>query len=207
MCLTTMRYFFHIKNILKKYLKKNNKIHQKILLMSAVCQIVFLDFREYAVIDCSVEISKKLKIYPGLINSALKNISKDKSELKKNLINYKVFPHWFKKEFYNESKERKDTFTKNFFSKPNLHIVFKSEDELKKFEKKLIKTSELSGFLKDDSNKIFNLPSFKKGEWWIQDLSSFLPINIFKKNFENKEVLDLCAAPRRKIFSSNLLKS
>ena len=44
----------------------------KFLLISAITQIVYLDFKEYAVINCSVDISKKLNIYPGLINSVLK---------------------------------------------------------------------------------------------------------------------------------------
>ena len=206
-CLTTMRYFFHINNILKKYVKKNNKIHQKILLMSAVCQIVFLNFKEYAVIDCSVEISKKLKIFPGLINSVLKNISKNKSELKNISINYEVFPTWFKKEFINESIEKKKTFLKNFYSKPNLHIVFKSDLQLRKFEKKVIKTSELSGFIEDETDKIFTLSSFRNGDWWIQDLSSFLPMYTFKKDLRNKEVLDLCAAPGGKSFQAICSKS
>ena len=45
---------------------------ERVLLISAVTQIVFLNFKEYAVINCSVEIAKKLKSYPGFINAILK---------------------------------------------------------------------------------------------------------------------------------------
>ena len=61
--LNTMRYFFHSKKILKKYARKKTKIHEEILLCSAITQIVFLKFKEYAVINETVEISKKLKLY------------------------------------------------------------------------------------------------------------------------------------------------
>ena len=42
---------------------------EKILLISAITQIVFLDFKEYAVINCSVEIAKKLNIECTYINA------------------------------------------------------------------------------------------------------------------------------------------
>ena len=48
------------------------------------------------------------------------------------------------------------SFLRNFNKEPNLHIVFKSAERLKNFEKKLIKTSSISGFLpnKIDITKI-----------------------------------------------------
>ncbi len=67
--LTTMRFQLHTLKIINKFVKKKIKVHEMILLQSAITQIVFLDFKEYAVINCSVEIAKKLKIYHGLINA------------------------------------------------------------------------------------------------------------------------------------------
>ena len=81
--LNSMRLQFHTLKIIQKYVKKKLRINEKILLMSAITQIVFLDFKEYAVINCTVEIAKKLKIYHGLINSVLKKISADKDKLKR----------------------------------------------------------------------------------------------------------------------------
>ena len=78
--LNSMRLHLHSCKIINKYIKKKIRVNEKILLISAITQIVFLDFKEYAVINCSVEIAKKLKIYPGLINATLKNISKNKEK-------------------------------------------------------------------------------------------------------------------------------
>ena len=57
-CLNSIRLQFHIKKILNKYLKKRAKIKQHILLLCSVTQLVYLDFKDYAVINDSVEIAK-----------------------------------------------------------------------------------------------------------------------------------------------------
>ena len=53
-----MRYHIHINKIINEFTSKRIKDHEKILFTSAITQIVFLDFRDYAVINCSVEIAK-----------------------------------------------------------------------------------------------------------------------------------------------------
>ena len=95
--LNSMRYHIHVEKIINSHIKKKLRDHEKILLISAITQIVFLDFKEYAVINCSVEIAKKLKIYPGLINATLKNISVDKKVLKHTTIHFEDLPFWFRK--------------------------------------------------------------------------------------------------------------
>ncbi len=106
--LNSMRYHLHCIKIINKFINKKIKIKEKILLISAITQIVFLDFKDYAVINCSVEISKKLKLYPGLINASLKKISMNKEDLKKISINFNDFPTWFqKKTYYLSSDEKK----------------------------------------------------------------------------------------------------
>ena len=57
--LNSMRYHVYVDKIINKYTSKRIKDHERILFISAITQIVFLDFREYAVINCSVEIAKK----------------------------------------------------------------------------------------------------------------------------------------------------
>ena len=80
--LTSMRLHLHCLKIINKYIKKRLRDQEKILLISAITQIVYLNFKEYAVINCSVEIAKKLNLYPGIINATLKRIAKNKKSLK-----------------------------------------------------------------------------------------------------------------------------
>ena len=89
--LNSMRFHIHIDKIINEYTSKKIRDHERILFISAITQIVYLGFRDYAVINCSVQIAKKLKIYHGFINACLKKISKDKKKLKKTKIKATAF--------------------------------------------------------------------------------------------------------------------
>ena len=197
--LNSMRLHIHCLKIIDKFIKKKLRDQEKILLISGITQIVFLNFKEYAVINCSVEIAKKLKLYPGLINSTLKKIAKSKNDLKKIKIKFIDLPLWFQKKTSFLSAYNKKKFLENFHKEPDIHIVFKDEKKLKEFENKLLKTSRISGFLIDEKN-FQNLNSFINGDWWVQDFSSFLPIYNFEEINRNEIFLDACAAPGGKSF-------
>ena len=197
--LNSMRFHFHVEKIITQYVKKKLRDNEKILLLSAITQIVFLDFKEYAVINCSVEIAKKLKIYPGLINACLKKISIDKDKLKNTKISFHNLPIWFKEKAYSFSSNEKNKFIETFIKEPDLHIVFKSKKNLINFDEKLIKTSEISGFVLN-KKKIEDLESFSDGTWWVQDFSSFFPLHNLEIKDINKKFLDSCAAPGGKSF-------
>ena len=50
-------------------------------------------------------------------------------------------------------------------------------------------------FIKNKKNiKLSNLSGFKEGKWWVQDISSSIPIKLIDK-IKNMEVLDLFSAP------------
>ena len=197
--LNSMRLHIHSLKILKIYIKKKLRDHEKILLISAITQIVFLNFKEYAVINCSVEISKKLKLYPALINASLKVIAKNKKKLKNIKISYNDLPEWFRKRTASLTIHEKKQFLENFYKEPDVHIVFKNKEKLNEFDEGLIKTSSTSGFLLD-KKEIESKKSFIKGDWWVQDFSSFFPINNIEFKNQNIKLLDACAAPGGKAF-------
>ncbi len=197
--LNSMRYHIHINKIINEFTSKRIRDHEKILFISAITQIVFLDFRDYAVINCSVEIAKKLKIYHGFINACLKKISKNKERLKKTRIQFNDLPNWFKKETKLLTNLEKKRFVENFNKEPDIHLVFKDKKSLRIFEEKIFATSDSSGFLliKKDIREI---KSFIKGNWWIQDYSSFFPLHNLPIKDTNKKFLDVCSAPGGKAF-------
>ena len=197
--LNSMRLHLHALKIINKYIKKKLGDHEKILLISAVTQIVFLDFKEYAVINCSVEIAKKLRVYHGFINAVLKRVSKDKKKLRDIKIEFSDLPYWFTSKTRYLSNSEKKLFVKNFCKEPDIHIVFKNKDFLNSFEESIVKTSEISGFLINKKN-IEDKVSFIKGEWWVQDFSSFFPIYNLQNEYKYKKYLDACAAPGGKSF-------
>ena len=200
--LNSMRYNTHIKNIITKYVKKKININQYLLILSATTQMVFLNFKSYAVINCTVELSKNknLKVFPGFINAILKNILKDKDKIKNTQIQYNNLPDWFIAHNENWQLKKKISFLKSITQKPDLHIVFKNIQSVNKFNYANTQTSKTS-------LKIYNqlpinlLPRFGRGEWWIQDFSSMLPLYL-TPNIKNKVVLDMCAAPGGKTFQA-----
>ena len=197
--LNSMRYHIHINKIINEFTSKRIRDHEKILFISAITQIVFLDFRDYAVINCSVEIAKKLKIYHGFINACLKKISKNKERLIKTRIQFNDLPNWFKKETKLLTNLEKKRFVENFNKEPDIHLVFKDKKSLRIFEEKIFATSDSSGFLliKKDIKEI---KSFIEGNWWIQDYSSFFPLHNLPIKDTNKKFLDVCSAPGGKAF-------
>ena len=93
--LNSIRSNFYISNILNQYLRKRTSFRVKILLLSAITQILFLDFKSYAVTNDTVEVAKIKKLNPSLINSLLKNISNDIKIINKKKIDYSSIPIWF----------------------------------------------------------------------------------------------------------------
>ena len=90
--LNSIRYYFFINNTLNIYLKKRTSIKIKILLLSAITQILYLGFKDYAVTNDTVEVAKFKKLNPGLINSLLKNIINERKKINKNNIDQSSIP-------------------------------------------------------------------------------------------------------------------
>ena len=204
--LSSLRHNIQVKKIIDKFSNKKINEDTYILLLGAITQLVFLNFKNYAVINSSVELSKenKIKSYSGFINGILKNIIKEKESLKKTKITLNDLPKWFVNKITNKNLDKTFYITNAITEKPDLHLVFKNHFFLKYFLKERknedIKTSEISLKITDHSN-IEKLPRYNKGEWWVQDFSSMLPIYL-SKEIKNKKIIDLCAAPGGKTFQS-----
>ena len=198
--LNSMRYRCQVERIIKKYVLKKTTKQQYILLLSAITQIVFLNFKEYAVVNSTVELSKlsNLSSSPGFINAVLKKIANNKINLKKTSILFSDLPKWFLNNVLDWSKTKKIKFVNEICMEPILHIVFKNNQMLNKFKIEKIKTSDNSVAINSSGN-ISDLPCYDNGDWWIQDMATMLPIYLTKE-IKNKQVLDMCAAPGGKSF-------
>ena len=196
--LSSMRYHLHIEKIIPMYAKKKVTTNQYILLLSAITQIIFLNFKNYAVVNSSVDVAKIIKIFPGFINAILKNIIKDKEKLRGIKIDYNDLPDWFIKKNKDLSKKEKELFLNTIIEKPSLHLVFKNKSCINKFRYEHIKSSDVSLVIKKQA-LIKNLPRYLEGEWWVQDYAVMLPIYLME-NINNKKIIDMCSAPGGKSF-------
>ena len=197
-CLNTMRRSMHCKLILKKFCKSGLNTNQYILLSSAIVQIVYLKIKPYAVVNETVNVAKKVKIFPGFVNALLKNILTNLDEVSKIKIDLYDFPEWFVKQTKVKKEFEFDNFIETFCEHPSLHLVFKSEKYLNNFREPHTKSSKSSAFI-ETQKKVSKIDNFEKGEWWVQDFASMLPL-AFNSKTKNLNILDICAAPGGKAF-------
>ena len=199
--LTSLRNNFIIKEIINTYTnKKKITTQQYLILLSGINQIVFLNIKEYAVIFTMVELSKKksFESNPSLTNAILRKVVKNKNDLKLKKSNFELLPNWFKLSVNDWNHNTKINFLESIRLHPELNIVFKKEEDLKKFEIEGINTS-LKSISLNQFQSVESLPGFKKGTWWVQDYSAMLPISLLDK-ISNKKIIDMCSAPGGKAF-------
>ena len=197
--LNSIRNNFFINKILNNFLQKNTALKIRILLLSAITQILYLDFKDYAVTNDTVDVAKIKKLNPGLINSLLKNIIKKKEHIDKKKFTESSVPSWFVKALKKNKLDLKKII-ENITNEPSLHLVFKHKNLLKIFKEEHNKSTSLSAFVLN-KKKIKELENYEKGHWWIQDLSSMLPIYL-SPEIKSKKILDMCAAPGGKSFQT-----
>ena len=192
---------FIIKLFLKKPIDKN-KIFLEFLLRISVCQILFLKVSEYAVVNSAVEISKKFNLQ-GLINAILRNVCRQKKELLSKIYDISNIPNWLEKNLsksygINELKK----ISKIITQEPELDIkiknkYIKSKDWETILDGKFIDTDIIRV---KNKGRINNLPFFKDGLWWVQGISSSLPVKCLKSLYgsnklNSKMILEIGAAP------------
>ena len=195
--LNSIRFNFFIKKILNTYLRKRTSTKIKILLLSAITQLLFLDFKSYAVTNDTVEVAKIKKLNPGLINSLLKNISNESKFINKKDIDQKSIPIWFIDKITKDNINLKNLII-SVSKEPSLHLVFKNKKILEIFKENYFQTTETSAFI-IERKKIKDIQNFNDGDWWIQDLSSMLPIYL-SPEIISKDIIDMCSAPGGKAF-------
>ena len=197
--LNSIRNNLFVNEILNSFLQKKTSLKIKILLLCAITQIIYLDFKDYAVTNDTVEVAKIKKLNPGLINSLLKNIIKNKEQINKKKFNRSSVPLWFIKAVQ-KSRLNLQEIIENISEEPSLHLVFKNNNLIDTFKEEYDKTTDLSVFL-INRKQIKDLENYEKGHWWVQDLSSMLPLHL-SPEIRSKKVLDMCAAPGGKAFQA-----
>ena len=198
--LNSMRYHLHVLEMLKLFVKKRIIEKQFVLLLGAITQIIYLNFKEYAVVNSTVEIAKKksISIFPGFVNAILKKVILNKTKLQKTQIKFNQLPGWFFSRTNNWKINKKNLFLENIIKTPELHIVFKNNHLMQKFNINYHTTSTKSLTIKN-STLIKKLPNYERGDWWIQDFATMLPIYLIEQ-IKDKTVLDMCGAPGGKSF-------
>ena len=174
-----------------KKISKSNLIIRNILRMALV-ELYILRRPNYAVIDSWVEIckqKKRTKPFASFTNAILRKIINEKNKIK--ISTQHKIPQWLWmswKQDYGADVANK--ITEASLTEPPLdiycHKKTKLDDKFIEIEKNIFRKTK-AGFVED-------IEGFRKGQWWVQDISASIPAKLFS-NIKNQEVLDLCSAP------------
>jgi 16S rRNA (cytosine967-C5)-methyltransferase len=152
-----------------------------------------MDSAHYAVINSYVEIAKKKtdKFGANFVNAILRNVSRQKDTLLKNRKS-KFFSDDFIKILKQDYKTNEIDEMEIFANiEPLLDLTLKPNKSAT-FDNGILLDF---GTLRLPSNtKVTELNGFNEGDFWVQDASSSLAVKTLD-NWQNKKVLDLCAAP------------
>ena len=208
--LNTLRRNGQVDKVLNDYVKipiKKKNFYILNLLRLSICQILFLDIKDYSIVNTAVEISKNYKV-DKFVNGLLRNICRNKYKILQNLDHTTNIPHWIKNDIIqNLGKETLEKISKRVINEPSLNIKIKANClKEKNWEKLLNGKFILDDLLKTQNDGLIeNKPYFNEGDWWVQNISSTLPVKFISRIFNNVDkskisVLDVGAAPGGKTF-------
>ena len=195
-----------INTLVRKPIRKNDLFIQNLVRIS-ICQILFLDIKDYSIVNTAVEIAKHYKL-DKFVNGLLRNVCRNKEKISKSLRLECNIPSWINNDIKkNLGKYTLINISKTIIKEPFLDIKIKSNYLEKKDWSKILDGKFI---FKDivrvkNEGKIENKPNYKDGIWWVQSFSSTLPVRIISEIFkeENKKtvsILDVGAAPGGKTF-------
>ena len=198
--LSSMRYYKYVEKIIFDNTKKIKEgSNSYFLLLSSITQILILDYKIFAVVNCTVEISKIPEFHTSskFINGVLRSIIRKKIDINKIDIKFNELPKWFIKEVSQKTINEQKKFLQTIKETPGLHIVFNKKILIPDNLKKQLTTSQSIYHQKFLDLKSMN--GYADGHWWVQDYSSMMPIYL-SDELKNKNVADLCSAPGGKTF-------
>src|SRR5665811_1629769 len=167
----------------------------------AAAQILFMDVPASAAVNLAITMirsERRTERFAGFANAVLRKMERQREMLLSTSTDIHPFPDWmFKKLTSDHGKEKTLLTGKIIGSRPTIDLTFKnsSNDPVDKFPTGIeaIKLPMGSYRLTDDT-PIQDLPGFKEGNWWVQDISASLPAKLLG-DIKGKKIADLCAAP------------
>ena len=177
-----------IDEFIRKPLKKKDAFILNLIRIS-ICQILFLNIKEYSVVNTAVQISKNYN-RDKFVNGVLRNICRNKTAILNKTNVESNIPNWIKKNIL-ESFGQKQLIriAKNISKEPLVDIKIKKDQCVAKNWEKILNGKFINSEvirLKNDG-PIDKKPFFDRGFWWVQSLSATLPVNIISSIFKESQ--------------------
>lgn len=179
------------------------------ILALGTAQLLYLGMAPHAVIDLSVRVAKGDRHalhFSGLINAVLRKLSASgKGLLDEADVARLNTPPWLSDRWCKAyGADIANRIAAAHAEKPSLDLSFK--DNPSSWAERLEGTVVLNGQLRlgADHAAVPDLPGFREGIWWVQDVAATIPVRLLG-DVRGKAVLDLCAAPGGKTLQLSAL--
>lgn len=203
---TTFRHWGHLK-LIKSWLVERPLPHQAAetghLILLGLAQLFYMETAPHAAVSTSVELAASspkagMRSLKGLVNAVLRRAANERQALleraaKDPLAN---LPGWLSERWRAQFGEEKTARLAVAHTKPPpLDLTFKSPDRAEKWADEHGGQSLIPGSVRlRPMGAISDLPGYRDGDWWVQDLAAGLPVRLLG-DIEGLSVADLCAAP------------
>ena len=202
---TTLRHLGEIDHAIGQFLEKPlppRASMAKDILRLGAAQSLFLNTPAYAVVDSMVSLAGQRpdsRGFKSLINAVLRKISTGKDHLLQNQPQGAIsLPDWLWQSWIKAyGIDHAKAIAISHLQEPPLDFSVKGD--LEYWAEKLNATIMPTGTLRilnrqEHPSRIEDLPGYREGGWWIQDLAASLPVKMGGL-LRNKKILDICAAP------------
>ncbi len=203
---TTLRHWGHLK-LIKSWLVERPLPHRAAetghLILLGLAQLFYMETTPYAAVSTSVELAAgspkaRMRSLKGLVNAVLRRAAAERQALldgaaKDPLAN---LPGWLSERWRAQFGEEVTARLAVAHSKPPpLDLTFKSPEMAEKWIDEHGGQSLIPGSVRlKPMGAISDLPGYRDGDWWVQDLAAGLPVRLLG-DIEGLSVAELCAAP------------
>jgi len=198
---TALRHLGQIDFVLKDYLARNPPPFVMNAMRIASGQILVLGNADHAAVGEMVGLVKSHRNYPkfsGLVNAILRRVSQEGRAKMATIAPRENIPAWIYKSWErNFGRAAARLMSQEYLKTPPLDITVKSDPH--GWAEKLGGTVIFGNTVRlNNAGRVTELEGFNRGEWWVQDLSSTLPVTAIQDvlgDINGLSVLDMCAAP------------
>lgn len=201
----TLRHLGEIDHALAQFLDKplpQRAIMARNILRLGTAQCLFLHTPAYALVDQMVTLAGQRpdsRAFKGLINAILRKVAASKDNLLRVQPAGAIsLPDWLWQSWSRAyGIEQAKAIALAHLHEPPLDFSVKEDPEI--WASKLNAIILPTGSLRIENryehpSRIEDMPGYREGAWWIQDLAASLPVKL-AGNIKGKKALDLCAAP------------